>query len=70
MDQETKEYLDKKFAEQTARTEIESTAATGFMAARKKRVMGVVLISTGFMLLLLCIMLFLLYKYQLRGFFH
>lgn len=70
MDQETKEYLDRKFAEQAAQTETERTAAEKFIAARKKRVMGAVLLSSGFMLLLLCVMLYLLYRFQLRGFFH
>ncbi len=68
MDQETKNYIDRKFTEQAAHTVAEQQAAHDLIASKKKKVLGMVLVSAGFMLLLLCGMLYLLYKFQLRGF--
>lgn len=70
MDQETKNYIDRKFAEQATHTVAEQQAAHDLIASKKKKVLGIVLISSGFMFLLLCGMLYLLYKFQLRGFIH
>lgn len=70
MDQDTKNYIDRKFTEQAAHAVAEQRAAHDIIVSKKKKVLGMVLVSAGCMLLLLGGMLYLLYKYQLRGFIH
>lgn len=68
MDQETKKYIDQKFAEQSAEKTAEQRAAQDFIAARKKRVMWIVFTCAGVLLLLFFVELYILYTAQLRGF--